>query len=295
MTDCRSSNEDSNKTKRAFTLVELLVVIGIIALLISILLPTLGKVRATANTTKCLSNLRQIATAYNLYLTESRGKPIEIVNVNGGGYVMFVLSERKFLNLQTNPEIQFCPDAREESAKPPSAYGTSGNASQALIGSVGTSWFRNFDPKLVSRGSYTYNGWVIYKQGQATSGDQIENHSNTAPRKGFFFNTIGKARPSSEVPLIGDGVWSEAFALEKTIPAPTSNDPFVKAVGLGASSDDSDGQINRYYLSRHSKGMNMVFVDGHGERIDNLRHLWRMRHHAIWDKARVPAEVRDRW
>ena len=58
---------------KGFTLVELLVVIGIIALLISILLPSLNRARAEANLIKCESNLRNIGNLLNIYVSENKG------------------------------------------------------------------------------------------------------------------------------------------------------------------------------------------------------------------------------
>ena len=65
--------QSSTRNRLAFTLVELLVVIGIIAILISVLLPVLGSARKAGYKAKCLANMKTLGDAYKLYQLEHKG------------------------------------------------------------------------------------------------------------------------------------------------------------------------------------------------------------------------------
>ncbi|HYE17308.1 MAG TPA: prepilin-type N-terminal cleavage/methylation domain-containing protein [Tepidisphaeraceae bacterium] len=120
--------------RRGFTLVELLVVIGIIALLISILLPSLNKARESANRVACLSNLKQIGMAYMMYCDANKGWMPKTPKTGAGEYedaIWWQAARRadignqgigKYLGLtEHNTKVMVCP-SDETGHRPAGVY-----------------------------------------------------------------------------------------------------------------------------------------------------------------------------
>ena len=110
------------RQRQAFTLVELLVVIGIIAILISILIPTLNRAREASRRTACLSNLRQISDILKLYaFSYKEACPIGyegglkqfsyLLNINGTGipHTPMAMGFLASAGLCKTPQVFYCP------------------------------------------------------------------------------------------------------------------------------------------------------------------------------------------
>jgi prepilin-type N-terminal cleavage/methylation domain-containing protein len=101
----------SPRGSTGFTLVELLVVIGIISLLISILLPSLNKAQEAAKTVQCASNQRQLVSIYHLYAAEHKGVlPINNLLIQGADIFQIKTETRdELLRFGLTRKIFDCP------------------------------------------------------------------------------------------------------------------------------------------------------------------------------------------
>ena len=177
-----------------FSLIELLVVIAIIALLLSILMPVLGKTKSMAMRLKCAHNLRQIDLAVNMYINANDDKypcaqdPVSTKPFYwlwmGRGWRSFVEPYLSTKINEDNPSVLFCPQDRSVDYESTSyaysmAFYHSGRQIDAMSSPADT--WSNPRPSVPQRGCD-----VARPSGKILIGEWLSNHSRIKQDGGWW-------------------------------------------------------------------------------------------------------------
>lgn len=239
--------------RQGFTLIELLVVVAIIALLISILLPSLSKARDTARMVKCAANLKQFGNVHHMYANENDDYFVYVLSGPAGNrnfwrqHVVW----RAMMGLQATtgvannyPEGLLCPNVpADRAARPNNATWTYGMNHSVQNGS----------PHLTPQTEQN----MPFSQG-----DRQPNNTTTGVGQLYRIFRAKIPTPSDKLFIIdaADDTVNRAnadYVVEWDVsPETRGNDANFPNVGTG------DGQMTSY---RHNEGANILMADGHVE------------------------------
>jgi prepilin-type N-terminal cleavage/methylation domain-containing protein len=260
-------------SQRGFTLIELLVVIAIVALLVSILMPALGRARRQAKAAVCLANLHQWGIVWKMFTDDKHGRflsgdewvdLIEPSGYNGEGRIdnedhswPIVLH-----SYYDNEKLLLCPEA----STPP----VSGERiREEAIFSTWALCVKNEERYI--NGSYGVNSWIYDRDGTHNG---IPYWRKVPAKKGW------------RVPLLLDCYWCEGFPRHAHEPP---RDRFWSVFY------DEVHFMKRFCIDRHLAGFNNALFCDFSVRKVGLKELWELHWHQDWNPNNDPPPVWPDW
>jgi len=243
--------------RRAFTLIELLVVIAIIALLMSILMPSLTRVKKQARTIACRANLKQWGVFFSMFTQDNNG--YFEAGIGDHGHTDHWFNQLRPL-YKNDHKLMCCPTA----TKP--IFDENGVQGQEL--NIYNAWGRFWGEGYAAEGdwgSYGINGWV----------------ENPDPKK---YPTVYESfdtkncwrtpsvRGAAYIPLMMDALRFNVFPLHTDAPA---QDPYQAWQG--------PVHMQRICIDRHDGATSMAFLDWSVRKVD-LKELWTLQWHKVYKK-----------
>jgi prepilin-type N-terminal cleavage/methylation domain-containing protein/prepilin-type processing-associated H-X9-DG protein len=255
---------------RGFTLVELLVVIAIIALLMSILMPALGRVKRQAKAVMCMANLKQWCIIFTAYTSDNDGYfPPELGDQDQG----WVAQLRPYYTGSGRPGgvdgesrgergIRLCPAANSKFRS--NGYMGSHAAWGIYKGDTtdeGAWWAYKGDS-----GSYGLNGWVCNEDPEVDDWwEMVGALWRTADVKG-----------AANVPLFMDCQWVDGWPEDRDEPP-----PYEGALAAGGDYYFNEA-MKQFCVNRHNGQVNGLFLDC-SVRTVGLKELWTLNWHRWFD------------
>ncbi len=257
--------------KQGFTLIELLVVISIIALLVAILMPALGKARLQARDSVCKANLHQWGLIWGMYTNENEDKFCP-TGIDGIGWVRgeWIIYLRKMYD--TESDIMRCPMTIDKRRIGP-------NGTEVEYGSEKHSYIMGGGGQISTQTgkteicSYGMNVWM----------SSVSKTGNNQGREYDYYFQRANQKNANNIPVFADAMWRGGAPYDYTR---KNQIPSANGEWRGY-----DGGMLHFAMDRHNGGINVLMLDW-SVQPTGVRELWNLK----WHKAFKPNTVADdRW